>query len=208
MKRINVNVGDRFSKLVLVSEVPAERTRRGVFNCDCGNSKELSIYDVVRGSIVSCGCYMRQRIRETHTTHGMANSPEYHAWWDMVDRCRNLTNRAYHYYGGRGIDVCDEWANSFEKFINHVGTKPTAEFELDRIDNNKGYTVGNVRWTSRNINMTNTRRSVNYIIGDKTYSTLKNASVGEGVSEGTIRNWCKGYYKNSKRGDCHVQQKY
>lgn len=69
-------------------------------------------------------------------------------WRTLKNRCRNPNATAYRWYGGRGIDVCDKWANSFQAFLDDVGMPPSKKHSLDRIDNTKGYEPGNVRWAT------------------------------------------------------------
>ena len=45
--------------------------------------------------------------------------------------------------------MCDEWASSFTAFLNAVGPCPSASHSIDRIDNERGYEPGNVRWASK-----------------------------------------------------------
>ena len=73
-------------------------------------------------------------------THGMRNSKEYNTWRGMKERCSNPNNRAYKHYGGRDISICDIWFNSFEKFYEDMGPKPSPKHSLDRIDVDKGTT--------------------------------------------------------------------
>jgi hypothetical protein len=101
--------------------------------------------------------------------HGLSYAPEYRAWQTMRLRCLNPENAAYADYGGRGITVCARWLASPANFIADMGSKPSKLHELDRADNDKGYTCGhcpdcvakgavaNCRWVTRKVNDRNRR---------------------------------------------------
>lgn len=91
---------------------------------------------------------------------------EYQALRNAVDRCNRITHPQYGDYGGRGIFVCAEWEcieTGFAAFLDEVGPKPYPWLELDRIDNNRGYYPGNVRWVDRSTNLLNRRAPTNVI---------------------------------------------
>ncbi len=70
----------------------------------------------------------------------------YKSWSNMHTRCANKKSENYHRYGGRGIKVCPEW-KTFEGFINDMMSSYSDGLQLDRINNDLGYTPKNCRWT-------------------------------------------------------------
>lgn len=102
--------------------------------------------------------------------HGMNKSPEHRAWVHMKQRCTNPKTRHWKHYGGRGISVCKEWIGSFLAFYAHVGSRPTPRHSIDRIDVNKGYEPGNVRWATQQEQINNTRTVRLITINGKTQS--------------------------------------
>jgi hypothetical protein len=80
------------------------------------------------------------------------HASEYRAWANMMQRCKNEDRPDYHYYGGRGIEVCRQWANGdgdktgFECFLEDLGKRPSPRHSLNRIDKNRDFEPGNVRW--------------------------------------------------------------
>ena len=75
----------------------------------------------------------------------------------MRHRCTCETSPAWKDYGGRGITFYVGWIDDPAAFITHVGPRPSPEHEIDRIENDKGYEPGNVRWTTRPRNDRNRR---------------------------------------------------
>jgi hypothetical protein len=78
----------------------------------------------------------------------------------MIQRCTNPKHPAYAYYGGRGLTVCAEWLGpgGYQAFVAHIGEAPEGHW-LDRIDNDKGYEPGNVRWATPKEQAANRRKA-------------------------------------------------
>jgi len=84
---------------------------------------------------------------------------EENSYYNMLARCYNPKHPRYKDYGGRGITVCAEWLNSKDKFLLDMGPKPFYFAGIDRIDNNKGYSKDNCKWSSAAVNNRNRRDS-------------------------------------------------
>lgn len=111
----------------------------------------------------------------------MSDTKIYGSWERMKDRCNNPGNKSYHDYGGRGISIIKEWNDRFLSFYDYVKKLPNymkEGYTLDRIDNDKGYEPGNLRWATYSMQSSNRRWSsssgytgVSYVKRDDKYSS-------------------------------------
>ena len=95
--------------------------------------------------------------------HGMRNTRVYSIWSSMKNRCKNVNQTSYKYYGGRGIAVCSEWED-FETFYADMGDPPDSA-SIDRIDNDGDYCPENCKWVTRKEQARNRRNNVLVNVG-------------------------------------------
>lgn len=93
--------------------------------------------------------------------YSMCNHSLYKTWQHMNGRCHDIKHHRFYLYGGRGIYVDYRWRKSFYKFIQDVGTKPTKNHSLDRIDNNGNYCKENTKWSTQEEQCRNTQKQQN-----------------------------------------------
>lgn len=158
----------KFGKLTVVKKL--QPNARGhimwLCKCDCGNNKEVEAGNLKSLNTISCGC-------SNHVIkHGFnrRNNKDYlyDVWINMKNRCNDINNTHYNNYGERGIRVCKEWNTSFEKFRAYITQldncpvtgKEKVRFFLDRINNDKNYKPGNVKWSTRKEQQRNTRSNI------------------------------------------------
>lgn len=171
--------GRKFGMLTVIGrhgKAPDGRVLWSV-ECSCGATRSVRTHSLTQGQTVSCGCYGKIKgfIHGASTKSG--RWPEYSVWSSMLRRCGSPKSGDYDDYGGRGISVCSEWANSFEAFINHVGRRPSRDSKIDRIDVDGNYEPGNVRWIDSSQSAMNKRA----------YKNNKTGLKGVGLRKGKYR---------------------
>ena len=77
----------------------------------------------------------------------------------MFQRCQNPNDRAWHNYGGRGIECRFASVREGVEYIKEHLPHPTyLKLDIDRRDNDGHYEPGNLRLVSRKVNLNNRSR--------------------------------------------------
>lgn len=151
--------GDRFHRWTIIGVAPQGKNwmRHWHCRCDCGEERIVLQTSLRSGKSFSCGCYHREKITRHGRTWNGGKDPEYMAWQDAKRRCFNPKHRQFQHWGGRGITMAPEFVFSFENFLAEAGPRPGPDYSIDRIDNERGYEPGNLRWATRLQQARNTR---------------------------------------------------
>ena len=194
--------GQKFGKLTALyrlhnnnNNVKRKRTH-WLCICECGNLTDVEVGNLQCGNTNSCGCYNKQRAKESNQTHSKSHTKLYTIYNNMKQRCYNNDNPRYNDYGGRGIAVCDEWLNDFMSFYKWAMNNDYKEgLTIDRIDNAGNYEPDNCRWVSMTTQNRNKRNNVNYTINGETHC-LKEWCEILGLKYGTVKKRIYCYHWN------------
>jgi hypothetical protein len=176
-------IGKRFGRVVVASHSrPEGRSSVVDGRCDCGDVRPYFITNIARQAEPMCPpC--REKSRPAKGQSG--KHPLFNIWKAMIQRCENPNHTHYASYGGRGVVVCERWRNDFEAFAADMGDRPSPRHTIDRMNNQKGYQPGNVRWATPYQQLNNTRRTV-YVEWQGKRITLSDAAEISGVDRATI----------------------
>ena len=90
----------------------------------------------------------------TGTKLSQKRAEVYYLWNGIKQRCYNPKTKSYKRYGGRGINLSQEFHDylEFEKYVKSLENyefRKEKDLSLDRINNDGNYERGNLRWADR-----------------------------------------------------------
>lgn len=183
--------GQRFGRLVVLGPIGHDSGGKIMWEClcDCQNIVVVQGGNLRQKFTQSCGCLHKNMMSRKFKTHGMAGSPLYRIWQNIIERCFKPTNESYKNYGGRGITICDEWRHDFQAFYDHVSKLEhygENGYSIDRINNLTGnYEPGNLRFATATEQSRN-RRTNHMITYEGETKCLSDWTDSTGIHKPTI----------------------
>lgn len=186
--------GQKFGRWTVIEY--AGKSKYGAYmwkcQCECGTVRNVVGGTLRMGISKSCGCINKEIPHDHYKTHGGKNDRLYGVWRGIKTRCYNSNDKAYKWYGGRGIKMCDEWKNNYQSFKDwaiETGYNPDAkkyECTIDRIDDDGDYSPDNCRWVNQ-IVQSNNRLSNHTIEYNGEVHTITQWSKITGIRKDTLR---------------------
>lgn len=157
--------GSMDTKYTLVKNIDS---KKGLYNCSGCNKNYIRYHSNIKtGKSKSCQkCGSGNYSLPKEIAH-LYKTKIYNVWDSMVGRSNNKNHRDYQKYGGVGRKLETESWLKFENFAKDMYSSYKEAFNiygkknisLDRINNDKGYSKRNCRWTNQSTQMRNMSRN-------------------------------------------------
>jgi len=144
-------INKKFNRIT-ITEIKGSRCN---YICECGtvrNNFSSKTKDITSGRVKSCSCYQKDRL----ITHGQTGTRELYSFLAARRRCKKRDSYKNIKFNLKDID----------EVLNAIGKCPD-KFELDRIDPDGNYEIGNIRWADDSTQAANKNKSKNNTSGAK-----------------------------------------
>jgi hypothetical protein len=188
-------INQKFERLLVVEFIGiVKKHSRYKCLCDCGNYKETTLNALRSGKIKSCGCLNYELISNRNKTHGLSKHPLFTSWIGMRNRCLNIKHNRAKNYIGKGVSICNEWANDFMSFYNwSIKNGWEKGLSIDRINNNGNYEPSNCKFSNNKQQSRNRSSNVIIEIDGLSKTAIEWAESEEINVESIYRRIKKGY---------------
>ncbi len=139
--------------------------------CECGNKKDIRADDIKCGRAISCGCHSKNRwnmVGDKNPAWKGEGELSARKYWEIKRRAEKRKkefNISIEYLWNLFLEQDRKCAlTGLSIYFGRVYYRNETSASLDRIDNNKGYIKGNVRWVLKDINMIRGSYSTEYFI--------------------------------------------
>ena len=153
------------------------------------NAKSFPLEELKRRAHL--GHQAKARMRDKYwEPHDMAEVRRVYAIMNGARaRCNNPNAAAYPDYGGRGVQFKFSSPTDATKWVlDNIGARPDTQYSIDRIDNDKHYEPGNLRWATRVEQARNKRTYKRSVMGDTIRRVL---SARADLTYTCVRMWLK-----------------
>lgn len=186
--------GQVFGKLLVIKRAASNIGGRVSWECvcECGNHTVVPSNNLTSENTKSCGCGKYDGLKD-NTSHGLSSTPLHDMYYNIKIRCFG-NHKQNASYTRKSISICDEWSN-FESFSKWALENDYDEgLQIDRIDNDKGYSPDNCRFVNRVANCLNRTCRNKYGVVGLDY-TNKDGYILK-ISLKSKRKYVVGYFKD------------
>ena len=188
-----------FERLTVVQELDKRDSSGNVYwlcQCECGGQRITTSRSLNQGTALSCGCLRKERAARATTSHGGSGTRLHEIWRNMKRRCYNPRATGYDIYGGRGIQICDEWKENFDAFRKwSLSNGYSDDLTIDRQDSNGNYEPDNCRWVTHK-DQANNKRNNKVVTINGVSRTTAEWSEFSGIKVQTIHSRIRAGWKS------------
>lgn len=178
--RIKDMAGKKIGRLTVVAQAGNEKGggAKWLCKCECGNETIVRGADLRKEHTKSCGCIHSEGVAKRNRKHGRTKHPLYRIWSAMKQRCYYKGSVGYSNYGGRGIQICDEWLDDFQAFYDWATANGYQDgLTIERKDYNGNYEPSNCCWATKTEQANNTRLNIRVTVKGETHTVAEWAKI-------------------------------
>ena len=159
-----------------------------ICSCEAHIKKDIRNDMLIHGISTSCGCYDKER---RLTRNGESRIRIFKIWDGMVRRCTDKNNPRFKDYGGRGIEICNDWVgpNGFDNFKQWALANGYEDnLTIERNNVNGDYEPSNCTWILMKEQAKNKRNTIYYTDEKNNKISVSDLSERTNLMHGTIQN--------------------
>ncbi len=155
-RTIFLKVGDKFGRLTIAEQTTKDERTAFICSCECGGSKTVDARSLKYGHVSSCGCIKKEQVGENNpqwTGHKEISG----AFWSKIAISASRRNISIEVTIEQIWDLFLKQNRKcalskvdlyFPKTVIELGN-----ISLDRIDSSKSYSLDNVQWIHKDLNI-------------------------------------------------------
>ncbi len=162
-------IGKEFGKLTVIKDTEKRKNRRPVYLCLCKCGKEVEVNGkyLLSGDTKSCGCFSKGNAHNRNCVGAITSS-----FWTHIKQSAKVRGIPFELSREEAWDLWNKQEGKcvlskipLSLVVNFRDQYKEQTASLDRIDSNKPYTVDNVQWVHKRINIMKNSMSNSEFIG-------------------------------------------